>query len=233
MKRGLMQNRKITKVEVSDLFWKDLAGLRKTPNYWAIRKGIAEMIQAVSRGDPGGDKAFIGDKKGWAGILHKHLPGKIILFTMYPEESTIRLCALKKHDFYGFRNERKSRVEDAIRKVRGAAERPAKRSPEWTSLKWQDPGQIAGNPELVELSRDGLDALYQSILEEQDTFEILARRLERENMSMRLQESFTQSWMDALIEAQGAIEGELVARARRRAPHLEAAAFADWGRGPG
>lgn len=117
------QNRTITKVEVSDLFWKDLAKWRSSKEYPAIRAGIADMVLAAARGGNGGDKNFTGGNKIWTGIRHKHLPAKLILFTMYPDGDTMRICALKKHDFYGFKNERKSRAADAAHKVRNAADR--------------------------------------------------------------------------------------------------------------
>lgn len=217
--------KKISKVEISSLFWDDLSDLRNHPDYRKLRENIATMVQTMARGDIAGDRAFQG-RDVWGSIRHKHIGSKLILFLTHPDADTVRLCAIKKHDFYGFRRERKSRVEDAARKIANAAASPHAPSPGWPSLKWTDPGAIASHPELRELSRDGLETLYQEVLDEIDTLDLLAARVD--GMSDKLAKSFTDGWFDGLLEAQAAIEHQLCELARKPKAHLSPAVFDAW-----
>ena len=215
----------ITRVEISSLFWDDLTDLRSHPDYRKLRASIAATIQSMARGENAGDRAFQG-RDIWGSIRHKHIGSKLILFLVYPDADTVRLCAIKKHDFYGFRRERKSRVEDAARKIGNAAASPHTPSPNWPSLKWTDPGAIAQHIELRELSREGLSSLYQEVLEEIDTLALPCQRIE--GMSDKLARSFTDGWFEGLEEAQSAIEDQLCELARKAKPHFSPKAFETW-----
>lgn len=217
---------KVTKIEVSALFWRDLSSWRNHASYFAVRAKIAEMVLRAARGEPAGDAPFSGRKALWAGIGHAHVGNKLTLFTMRPEDDTLRLCALKKHDFYGFRSERRSQAETAALKIRNAADGPSEPSPGWSALKWRDPSEIPGHPELRELSHDGLRGLYAEILRESETFERLARQARE--LSPRMRSVLERAWLAGLIEAQSAIEIEILRMAQPVRPHVDPEVFADW-----
>lgn len=224
-----MSTRTITKVEVSKLFWKDLAKWRSHKDYWTIRRQIGEMVGKVAAGEPGGDNPFSG--KLWTGIRHMHVAAKLIVFSTYTDDETLRICALKKHDFYGFKRERKSLAENAAQKIRTAADSPAVASPGWSTIKWADPGEIPGHPELPECSREALDDLYQEILEEADTLERLERQIG--TLSARTGQRVAEAWIESLIEAQEAVEAQILKAARRQPDSLPALEFERWLTEPG
>ena len=209
-----MAKKPITKVEVAGLFWKDLADWRTHPDYDEIWRDIARIVLRRAKGVDGGDAPFTGGDR-WGGIHHAHITSKLIVFTGYPEEGTLKLCALTKHDAYGFRNERKSLAANFAAKMQRTLNAPSVARPDWSSLRWRDPGGIPGHPELPELFKAALEPLLAELFEEGDSFERLERR--REEMSPVLAQAFEGAWFDALVEAQGAVQAELVSRVR---PHL-------------
>lgn len=223
-----MSARKITKVEISKLFWKDLAKARNNPDYWTIRKQIGEMVSKAAAGEPGGDNPFSG--KRFSGIRHMHVAAKLIVFTTYPDDDTMRICALKKHDFYGFKRERKGMAEKAAQKIWNASNSPAVRSPGWGSIKWSDPGEIPGHPELPECSSETLNALYQEVLDEIDSLEKLDAQIS--GMSNRTGQRVAESWIESLIEAQEAVEMQILKQARRKPDALPVAEFERWAISP-
>lgn len=221
---------KVTKIEVSSLFWRDLAEWRTHKEYFSVRARIAELVLRAGAGEPAGDVPFTGRKEVWDGIGHAHVGNKLTLFTTRPDGDTLRLCAVKKHDFYGFRNERKGRANDAARKIHNASVSPHDPSPGWSGLKWRDPSEVASHPELRELSDAGLRGLYQEILEEADRFDRLGQAVS--GLSPRMRGAVEEAWVTSLIEAKDAVEAEIIRSARPPRPHIEPAAFEGWG-GPG
>lgn len=221
-------NRTITKVEVSGLFWKDLSKLRNTADYWSIRKNIGQFVLKLSRGEPGGDKGF--RNPVWGSARHIHVGSNAILFNTFPEPDTLKLCALRNHAFYNFKGGRKNQDGAAAAKVNTASASPSLPSPGWTQLRWSDPGEIPGHPEFRELSRDGLDAVYQEVLAEGQSLERLARQIE--GMSGRNAARVSDGWLDSLIASEAACEKRLVEVARRGPDHMVAAQFEPWVEGP-
>lgn len=221
---------KVTKIEVSSLFWRDLAEWRNHKEYFSVRARIAELVLRAGAGEPAGDVPFTGRKEVWDGIGHAHVGNKLTVFTTRPDGDTLRLCAVKKHDFYGFRNERKGRANDAARKIHNASVTPHAPSPGWSGLRWRDPSEVASHPELRELSDAGLRGVYQEILEEADRFDRLAQAVS--GLSPRMRGAVEEAWVTSLIEAKDAVETEIIRSARPAKPHLEPGAFEDWG-GPG
>lgn len=221
---------KVTKIEVSSLFWRDLAEWRTHKEYFSVRARIAELVLRAGAGEPAGDVPFTGRKEVWDGIGHAHVGNKLTLFTTRPDGDTLRLCAVKKHDFYGFRNERKGRANDAARKIHNASVSPHDPSPGWSGLRWRDPSEVASHPELRELSDAGLRGLYQEILEEADRFDRLGQAVS--GLSPRMRGAVEEAWVTSLIEAKDAVEAEIIRSARPPRPHIEPAAFEGWG-GPG
>ena len=173
------------------------------------------------------------NRQVWEGISHMHVAAKLIVFLTYPDADTVRLCALKKHDFYGFGSEKKSVAGDAARKIHNTAAKPPAPSPEWPSLRWSDPGEVAGHPELPELSREALDRLYREILDETDSFSRLERRIE--GLHSVAAQRVADRWMDDLSLAQEAVEDAILRIAAMKRRHLLARDFEAWGReaGPG
>ncbi len=218
---------KVTKIEVSSLFWRDLAEWRNHKDYFSVRARIAELVLRAGAGEPAGDVPFTGRKEVWEGIGHTHVGNKLTLFTTRPDGDTLRLCAVKKHDFYGFRNERKGRANDAARKIHNASVSPHDPSPGWSGLRWRDPSEVASHPELRELSDAGLRGLYQEILEEADRFDRLGQAVS--GLSPRMRGAVEEAWVTSLIEAKDAVEAEILRAARPPRPHLEPAAFEGWG----
>jgi len=221
---------KVTKIEVSSLFWRDLAEWRTHKEYFSVRARIAELVLRAGAGEPAGDVPFTGRKEVWDGIGHAHVGNKLTLFTTRPDGDTLRLCAVKKHDFYGFRNERKGRANDAARKIHNASVSPHDPSPGWSGLRWRDPSEVASHPELRELSDAGLRGLYQGILEEADRFDRLGQAVS--GLSPRMRGAVEEAWVTSLIEAKDAVEAEIIRSARPPRPHIEPTAFEGWG-GPG
>lgn len=226
-----MAKKPITKIEVAAGFWKDLEAWRRHPDYWAIRRDIARIVQRRAAGEDGGDAPFTGGKERWGGLHHAHITSKLIVFTGYPAEGTLKLCSVVKHDAYGFRQERKSMANTfASRMQRALGARPVA-SPDWSGLKWRDPGDIPDHPELRELSEDGLRGLYQEILDEQDSLERLQRRMGE--MSGSLGDAFADAWLEALIAAQEAVQDEHLARLKPRTTSaLHVADFSSWSPAP-
>jgi hypothetical protein len=221
---------KVTKIEVSSLFWRDLAEWRTHKEYFSVRARIAELVLRAGAGEPAGDVPFTGRKEVWDGIGHAHVGNKLTLFTTRPDGDTLRLCAVKKHDFYGFRSERKGRANDAARRIHNASVSPHDPSPGWSGLRWRDPSEVASHPELRELSDAGLRGLYQEILEEADRFDRLGQAVS--GLSPRMRGAVEEAWVTSLIEAKDAVEAEILRSARPPRPHIEPAAFEGWG-GPG
>jgi len=221
---------KTRKIEISSLFWRDLSEWRTHKEYFSVRARIAELVLRAGAGEPAGDTPFNGRKLLWEGVGHTHVGNKLTLFTTRPDGETLRLCAVKKHDFYGFRNERKGRANDAARKIHNASVSPHDPSPGWSGLKWRDPSEVVSHPELREMSGAGLRGLYEELLTEADRFDRLAEAVK--DLSPKMRVAVEEAWTSGLIDALGAVEAEIVRAARPPKPHLEPAAFDGWG-GPG
>lgn len=221
-----MLRKPITKVEIAGTFWKDLEGWRRHPEYWTIRRDVARIVQHRAAGKDGGDNPFTGGKERWGGLHHAHITSKLIVFTGYPEEGVLKLCAITKHDAYGFRQERKSMAGTFAAKMQRALAAAPVASPEWSGLRWRDPGDIPGHPELPELSDDGLKALYLELHEEQESFARLDRR--KAEMSPDLARAFEDAWLEALIEAQEAVQAEVISRLIPRPTRYEPKVFETW-----
>ena len=217
--------KKISKVEVSALFWKDLDDWRRHPEYAKIRANIAGLVERVLRGEPGGDVGFTG-LSAWDGVKHMHVGQKLIVFTAYPKDDTLRICALKKHDFYGFKRERKSMAANAARVILRAAAAVPKPFPDWNKISWKDPSEVIDHPELAEMSRDALDALYQDIAEEGDTFKKLRRATE--GMTEKNAARVADAWLEDLLRAENAVQAAILKRARHRHLSTPKETFTSW-----
>lgn len=220
-----MKHRVIRKVEVSSLFWKDLNDWRKHPEYAKIRANIGAMVSSVMRGEPGGDISFRG-LDAWEGVRHLHVGSKLILFTAYPDDETLRICALKKHDFYGFKRERKSMANNAANVVLRAAFAASQPFPDWGKINWRDPAEILTHPELREISREALDSLYQELAQEGEDFVRL--RKATEGMTDRNAARVADAWLDDLLTAEAAVQSVILERARYRHAHTPSELLTTW-----
>ena len=220
-----MNQRKIKKVEVSKLFWRDLDDWRKHPEYHKIRSHIGKMVEKVMNGDPGGDVPFMGNPV-WEDIRHIHVGQKLVMFTRYTDDETLRICALKKHDFYGFRRERKNQASNAAQVILRAAMAAASPFPEWGKISWKDPSEIPDHPELKELSRDSLDKLYQEIMEEGEEFTRLRTAIS--GMSDKNAERISDGWLEDLLKAESAVQEMILTKARHRKDNTPPDIFTAW-----
>lgn len=220
-----MTQRQVKKIEVSALFWKDLDSWRKHPDYQKIRANIGDFVNKVMRGQPGGDVNFKGNPL-WEDVRHLHVGSKLIAFMRYTDDDTLRICALKKHDFYGFKNERKSMAGNAARVILNASVSASRAFPDWGKLTWKDPSELHNHPEIREMSREALDTLYQDIAEEGETF----ARLEKatEGMSEKNADRIADSWLADLLVAEQQVQEVILMRARYRHDHTPAKIFTDW-----
>lgn len=224
-----MSNRKITKVEVSALFWRDLDDWRKHAEYHKIRGAIGDMVERVMRGEPGGDLPFQG-LSTWGGVRHMHVGAKLVVFTAYPDNDTLRICALKKHDFYGFKRERKSMAVNAAHVILRAALAEPKPFPDWGRFTWKDPSEVPDHPELKEMSREALDALYQDVVREGEDFGKL--RKATEGMTDKNASRIADAWLEDLLKAENAVQSAILERARYRHDHTPTELFERWSETP-
>lgn len=220
-----MTQRTIRRVEVSSLFWRDLDDWRRHPDYDRIRADVAGMVGRMMRGEPAGDAPFRG-ASFWGGVRHMHVAAKLIVFLTYPDEETVRLCAIKKHDFYGFRSERKSLAANAASVVLRSALSEPQPYPDWGRLSWRDPADILTSAELRELSRDALDALYREVVEEGESFGRLRRATE--GMTDRNAARVADAWIEDLLRAEAAVQAVILERASHRHAHTPPEVLTGW-----
>lgn len=224
-----MAHRKITKINGSKLFWKELGALRNHPDYWVIRANIKNIIQVMERGESPGDRGF--RSPDMEGLRHIRVASKLWLFFGHQEEGEVKLVTVGKHDIYGFGNERSNIKASTSKRLQNALHGPNVRSPEWKSIKWVEPSDVMNHPELLELSREGLEALYNELLEEADTLERLEQATK--SLSKRSADRVGYGWLDDLDEVIHFVEATLVKSARKKVPYLTPKDFENWGDGPG
>ena len=220
-----MQQPPIKKVEFSKFFWKNMSDWRQHPDILNIRKNMADVVQKRARGEFGGDVAFKGGNH-LDGILHCHVGNKLTLFTAYPEPGVMRLVALTKHDFYGFGKERARAVTSAVTKLRNAIAAESVVSPEWGNFSWSKPSDIAGHPEIRELSIGRLSVLSDELMEEAEDFTKFRRACK--GMSDSIVAEAFDSWCDDLIVAQDIVSNTLLELSQNRKAYLKPEDLAHW-----
>lgn len=218
----------IKKVTVSPLFWSDLRDLRRSPDYVKIRGNIAKLVYLAAQGLPAGDMPFVGDKVLWKGIGHAHVGSKLTLFTTRPESDEIRICCLKKHDFYGFGSERANKAGTAARVVRNASDAPHRSRPDWPGIKWKEPGDIISHPEMRELSDRALVDLSHEIEGEMDTLERFEGHVKNSGLSARLQDRVLDGWAEDLKSALERVDAQIAQNTRRQKAYLEPEVMSVW-----
>ena len=222
-----MSDRKIKQVKVSKVFWKDLGEVRKKTEYWAIRKSIAKTIESAFKGKEINDRTF--QNRVWEGIAHIKTPGKLILFTRREADETLALAGLRKHDSYGYKNESKGAVASTAKTLlNGLAAGPV-RSPEWSSISWSTPMDILNNPEVSEMSREGLEKLLAVLTDESYTLERLERKIEK--VPLELRGDFENQWFTAVDDAMIFLKREIQNFSKRSDQHLSVSDFESW-KGP-
>ncbi|CAN0564202.1 unnamed protein product, partial [Laminaria digitata] len=166
-------HRKIDKVEASVTFWKDLERVRKESWYPQLRRCIAEFVTEAARGETSREKGFSNPKL--KGIMHIRLPKGMRMFHVYPENDRLRLCLVIDHAAYGFNGKHTGREGRTADKIWRDFEVPVVHSPFWDDIKWRKPSDILCNPEVQEMSAQGLADLLSEI--EDETFSL--QRLKR------------------------------------------------------
>ncbi|MCE6958500.1 hypothetical protein LAZ40_05480 [Cereibacter sphaeroides] len=220
-----MIRKPVTRIEVSSQFWKDLGEWRRHPDYWKIRRDIARIVQLRAAGEDGGDVTFTGNDR-WGGLHHAHISAKLVVFTGYPDEETLKFCAITKHDAYGFRRERKNLTNACADRMNRLLRGPSTARPGWSGLRWRDPGDIPSHPELDELSDEGLRGLLGELYREDETLGML--NLRTRDMSPTIREAFEIAWLEALIAAEDAVQQRILDRIRHDFHHLPAERFECW-----
>lgn len=216
--------RKIKKVEVSSLFWNDLSDWRKHPGYPKIRADIGGMVSKMMRGEFAGDSPF--RNKVWEDVRHLHVSSKLIVFLTYPDEETVKICALKKHDFYGFKNNRSNIERNSASVILRSAIAQSKPFPDWGRMSWRDPSEILDHPELLEMSREALDTLYQEICQEGEDF--LKLRKATEGMTDKNASRIADAWLEDLMRAEGVVQDAILKKARYRHEHTPEDLLTQW-----
>lgn len=215
----------VRKVEFSRFFWKNMADWRQHPDIGLIRRNIASVVDRRARGEMAGDVPFKGGQ-AWNGILHAHVGKKLTLFTAYPSEGVMRICALTKHDFYGFGSERSSIAGNAIKKIRSAIASDPVISPEWTSFRWSSPSDVLRSPEVPELAPARLQALAEDLLVEGHGFERFHRFCA--GMTDADAERASDIWIGDLVAAQERVHRVALEMARAPGPFVPPEHFAAW-----
>lgn len=218
-------SRTITKVEASATFWKDLEGLRKESWYGQLRRSIAEFVFEASEGNTSREKGFANPKL--KGIMHIRLPQGMRMFHVYPENDLLRLCLVVDHSSYGFNGKHMGREGKTADKIWRDFEVPTVRSPFWEDVRWKHPQEIMNNPEIDEMSKNGLVDLLDEIEEESRSLEKLMRAVGVKSISDISDEDYD-DWADDLIEAQIRVTDTIEKMAKRRNSDLKIQDFEPW-----
>lgn len=217
---------RVTTIEVSPVFWKNLGEWRRTSEYERIRADIARVVAAAAAGEDAGDKPF--RNPAWGNVRHVHVASRLIMFTARPEPGTLRLCAVDLHRNYGIRGAGTAREGVFARRMSLLATGETATRPDWPDIRWTVPGQLLHDPEIGEASNEALLRLRDSLDEEGHSLARMDDYLlvvpEREQARVAGQ------WIDDLIAARDLVEAEVLRRMDRRLDraHLAPDDFAAW-----
>lgn len=217
----------IEKIRISSLFWDDVADWRRSGDYLEVRRNLADLVRKGVMGLPMGDLPFSGAKDLWRGINHVRINGLLTLFTVRPAEGEIMLVALKKHAFYGFRNERKTQRFNAVVKLWNAVENGHAPSPDWPSVRWSSPSDLVGHPELREVSKEGLERLKSALM--QETIDLAKFEAASKTLSGDEKYALVDRWVDDLVTAIDQVDDILEQKVRYPEPaYAGPDVFAAW-----
>ena len=158
-------------VRFGDLFWKTLEphrgqgyylGLREKLTWFARRK--EESTSPVS-----GRDNYFGKIKDLAGIWHfaaLRTPDVVIFYTL--DEGCLNLAMIGSHADYPFNGKNLGASKRTAARVNGAVARDPVPTPDWEGLRWEDPSELLGHPDLPELSVPGLDKVIGDLTTEMD-----------------------------------------------------------------
>lgn len=218
-------SRPVRRVETSPLFWRDLESYRNTPLYPFIRSSISRFLGKVIKGENGGDAPFTGNTI-WGDVRHLHVfKKKEVLFITYHDDA-VRLCAIKPHTFYGYRSEKKSMAGKAAEVIIRSSTTAPQPFPDYKRINWTDPAQIITSPDLLGLSRDGLDLLLREIDEESENFRRLVSVTEK--MTPENQKRVSNAWLEDLVAAHERVAQTILIRAGYRHSHTPLSVFEGW-----
>jgi predicted DNA-binding ribbon-helix-helix protein len=217
--------RKITRIEASVTFWKDLEAVRKESWYTQLRRSIAEFVTEVADGCNAREKGFSNPKL--KGIMHVKLPKGMRLFHVYPESDLLRLCLVVDHSVYGFNGKHMGREARTADKIWRDFEVPVVHSPFWDDMKWKLPSDILSNPEISEMSNTGLNTLLAEIEDESHNFARLIRALGVKSMDDVSEDQYD-LWAESLIEAQDLVIAKIEENVKSNRKTLELSDFHSW-----
>ena len=217
--------RKISRIEASATFWKDLESVRKESWYIPLRRSIAEFVTDVANGNSVREKGFSNPKL--KGIMHVKLPKGMRLFHVYPENDLLRLCLVVNHSVYGFNGKHMGKEARTADKIWRDFDVPAVHSPFWEDLKWKTPSDILMNPEISEMSLQGLNDILDDIDNESMTLDRLKRTLDLKSIK-DIPEDHYDRWAEDLIGAQEHVMEKIEQRVRAKRKNLEISDFEPW-----
>lgn len=216
--------RRVKRIEVCDMFWKSLASMRKDPGYQDIRKALAITVLNIAQGKPVNETRFA--NPAMAGILHFSLPHNTRVFHTYKED-TLVLAMISDHSSYGFHGKHRSKESETADKIWRAIEKSTASSPQWDSVKWQDPNDIVVHPELDELSQKGLSRVLEEISKESENFNKLLQKANCKFLD-DVPEMMASKWFDDLVAAQDRVLSLIEHNARATRDFLLPEDFLPW-----
>lgn len=217
--------RQIDVIEASDIFWSDLRVLRKESWYPEIRRSIAKFVTDMANGNTVKERGFSNSRL--KGVMHVSLPKDMRLFHVYPENTTLRLCIVANHKVYGFKGKNKARENATADRIWRAAESDHARSPMWDIIKWRRPSDLINNPELHEMSVEGLNTLSEELNLEVVELSRL-KRLMRKTEVDSIPSDVLDAWFEDLVTAQEYVFETIESHLKERRQSLRVNDFEGW-----
>lgn len=149
------------------------------------------------------------------------------MFHVYPENDRLRLCLVIDHAAYGFNGKHTGREGRTADKIWRDFEVPVVHSPFWDDIKWRKPSDILCNPEVQEMSAQGLADLLSEIEDETFSLQRLKRHVGVKEVK-DIPEDAYDAWAVDLIEAQDRVTAAIEEMARNRQPQLKVDNFEPW-----
>lgn len=198
-------SRNINAIHTSETFWSDLKKFRKEHWYPEVRAAIGRFVQDVMSGSATTDRGF--SNPALKGVFHLRLPNNLRMFHIY-EGQTLHLCMVDDHRAYGFNGKHRAAEVKVADRAKRAMQEPLVISPGWDGIKWKTPACLIGNPEVKELSIEGIQSLIEELDEESHSLR-KAKKAYNARTIEALGEDDLEGWLTGLIAAHEAAYARL------------------------